>query len=125
MIKNLILPTDIVYGEGSIEIIPDKLKQFDKIAIVTGSGRVELTTHFKGMINGLKNNGIIYKIFRGIPPEPSALDIDNLVSSMNDYNPEALVSIGGGSVIDAGRQLQRYLPMSVVLKGTWNLSDRD
>ncbi len=103
MIKNLILPTDIVYGEGSIEIIPDKLKQFDKIAIVTGSGRVELTTHFKGMINGLKNNGIIYKIFRGIPPEPSALDIDNLVSSMNDYNPEALVSIGGGSVIDAGK----------------------
>ncbi len=40
-----------------------------------------------------------------VRPEPSTDDVENMVPLVNDYNPDWIIALGGGSVIDAAKAL--------------------
>jgi alcohol dehydrogenase class IV len=99
----------IEYGPGKIKDLCRYINKFgDRILLVTGrsslqsSGRLDLIT-------GLLKNGGISASHVMISGEPSPDRVDKVVSAHRQEKIHAIVSIGGGSVIDAGKAISAML----------------
>ena len=53
----------------------------------------------------LKDNGMEVKILEGIQPDPSVESVYEGAAMMREFNPDLIVSIGGGSPIDATKAM--------------------
>jgi len=96
---------NIVFGSGSRKRIPGIVKGFgNNIILVTGKKSFLSGTRGHKILNELKNNGIRFEIV-GISNEPTPEDVDNAVNMLKGSNIECVLSIGGGSVIDAGKAI--------------------
>lgn len=97
------IKTDIMYGSNSL----DNLSKFDfsKIMIITDEIMIKLKVT-EEITKRLKNSEIV--IFSDVVPDPP---IDNVVKGVNEYlkfSPEAVIAVGGGSVIDAAKAIKTF-----------------
>ena len=65
--------------------------------------------------SALKTNGFSIR-FENIAGEPSPTVIDEITERNLSFNPEIIVAIGGGSVIDAGKAISAMLPLACSVK---------
>ena len=118
------VPT-IHFKNGIIAELPGIVRSYgNKIVLVTGknsfirSGKADL------LLQAFKEAGIGFQII-SIPGEPSPDIIDQTVKRFNNEPINLVISIGGGSVIDAGKAISAmiYKTESVVeyLEGVGNL----
>ncbi len=99
---------DIIFGAESIKLLPKKLAGFNgKIALLHGQSFSE-RKYGKSILNDLKKTGIEFSTFV-IDKEPSPKLVDEAVKIFKNKNIKAVVSIGGGSVIDAGKAISAML----------------
>ena len=91
-------------GEGTFKQLPRilKEKQLKKVLIVTDKGIIKAGL-LELFIDNLEEQGIFYRIFDGIEPNPTIEMSEEIAIHFNHMHADALVAVGGGSVLDAAK----------------------
>lgn len=97
------LPRDIYFGENSLEELK-KLKG-KKAVIVVGGGSMKKYGFLQKAESYLKEAGMEVKLIEGVEPDPSVETVMNGAAVMREFEPDWIVSIGGGSPIDAAKAM--------------------
>lgn len=113
MKRYVIGPTPkLYYGSGMLFELPGLLKERNhlSIALITGESSLINTEHWGKYLKVLSDLGITYNYFTA-SGENDPDSIDDIVNELRKNPPEAVVSIGGGTVIDAGKAVSAMLCM--------------
>ena len=97
------LPRDIYFGENALE----NLKNLDgnKAVVVVGGGSMKRFGFLAKVEEYLKEAGMEVKLIEGVESDPSVDTVMNGAKVMRDFEPDWIVSIGGGSPIDAAKAM--------------------
>ena len=92
------VPKKIAHGEGAVE----ELKNLEgkKATIVTDDGMVKLG-FCKKIEEILEEGGFEVQVIAGVEPDPSLKTVLAGGKKMEEFEPEWIVALGGGSVMDA------------------------
>ena len=97
------LPRDIYYGVGSLSEL--KNLKGKKAIIVTGGHSMKASGFLDKTEQYLKEAGLEVTIFDGVEPDPSIETVMRGAERMREFQPDWIVSIGGGSPIDAAKAM--------------------
>lgn len=97
------LPRDIYFGEGSLETL--KTLKGKKAVVVVGGGSMKRFGFLDKVTDYLKEAGIEVKLIEGVEPDPSVETVMSGAAVMREFQPDWIVSIGGGSPIDAAKAM--------------------
>lgn len=100
----IMLPRQIYHGIDSIDLLSETLSNIGakKVLIVTDKTMVRLGLINK-VINKLNQINAEIKIYSDVEEEPSFDTADEIGSISLEFNPDVIIAIGGGSVIDAAK----------------------
>jgi len=108
----VLLPPNIEFGIGKRELLTEKILDFgNKILLVTGESSYIDTGNWELLERSLKANQIVFELIR-VRQEPTPEIIDEAVRAFSDYDPDVIIAIGGGSVLDAGKAISALLPLN-------------
>jgi len=93
--------SDLIFGNGKYSIIPDLLQENSKVLVITGKHFLS-AKEWKNLKNDFKNKKITF-IQKTVHGEPSPRIIDSITQTAKAENISAVLSIGGGSVLDSGK----------------------
>ena len=101
----------IHFGTGKLEQLPSLLKSVNahNVLVVTGGKSLEHSGNWSVIQSLLEQNQITMKRI-SYAGEPSTPDVDRFCQQYRPQQIEAVVGIGGGSVIDLGKALSAMLP---------------
>ncbi len=100
------LPRDIYYGKGSLEEL--KNLKGKKAIIIVGGGSMKRFGFLDKVVEYLHEAGIETKLFEGVEPDPSVETVMKGAAAMREFEPDWIVSIGGGSPIDAAKAMWAF-----------------
>ena len=100
------LPRDIYYGKDSLEAL--KTLTGKKAIIVVGGGSMKRFGFLDKTVAYLNEAGIETLLFEGVEPDPSVETVMRGAQAMRDFEPDWIVSIGGGSPIDAAKAMWAF-----------------
>jgi len=92
---------EIITGPGTLEAIKKIAGQ--RFLIVTGKTALFRNGTIKRAEALLKESARDYDILSGIGANPSVLDVEAGLIKMKEFNPDVVIAIGGGSVLDAAK----------------------
>ena len=95
-------PRDIVFGRGKVSLLPSLLPATAKRVLVI-SGRHAADAEAKAIADPLTASGRETRIFAETMAEPSPRAVDTATAAIRVWNADAVVAIGGGSVIDTAK----------------------
>jgi len=95
------IPREIYYGENSLSKLAE-LKG-TKAAIVTGGNSMKKFGFLDQAAKILKDGGIESIIIDGVEPNPSVKTVLRGAKAMQEFEPDWIVAIGGGSALDAAK----------------------
>ena len=100
------LPRDLYYGKDALE----NLKTLSgKKAIVVSGGSSMKKGGFLGKVGDyLKEAGMEVTFFEGVEPDPSVETVMKGAEAMRAFEPDWIVSMGGGSPIDAAKAMWAF-----------------
>ena len=99
-------PTKILFGKGQIENLAKEIKPIaKKVLLAYGGGSVKKIGLYDKTVALLKENGIEFIELSGIEPNPKLESVRVGVKLCRENNLEAIVAIGGGSVIDCAKAI--------------------
>ncbi|EGS9998875.1 iron-containing alcohol dehydrogenase [Clostridium perfringens] len=97
------LPRDTYHGKDSLEVL--KSLEGKKAFIVIGGGSMKRFGFLDKVLSYLKEANMETKVFEGVEPDPSVETVMKGAKEMEEFNPDWIVSIGGGSPIDAAKAM--------------------
>jgi alcohol dehydrogenase class IV len=97
------LPRDLYHGKGALENL--KNLKGKKAIIVVGGGSMKRNGFLQRAEDYLKEAGMEVKLLEGVEPDPSVTTVMNGAKVMQDFEPDWIVAIGGGSPIDAAKAM--------------------
>ncbi|MEW9096338.1 MAG: iron-containing alcohol dehydrogenase [Clostridiaceae bacterium] len=97
------IPRDIYYGKDSLEVL-NSIKG-KKAVIVVGGGSMKRFGFLDKVEAYLKEANIETKLIEGVEPDPSVETVMKGAQIMTEFQPDWIVSIGGGSPIDAAKAM--------------------
>ncbi|HHZ06675.1 MAG TPA: iron-containing alcohol dehydrogenase [Clostridiales bacterium] len=100
------LPRDLYHGKGSLS----ELKNLDgkKAFVVVGGGSMKRFGFLDKVEGYLKDAGMEVQLFEGVEPDPSVTTVMKGAKAMEEFQPDWIVSIGGGSPIDAAKAMWAF-----------------
>ena len=97
-------PTRITFSEGSINRVGEVVKRYsDKTLIIIGQASIKESGAFDRITDQLRKDAITYRISEGVEPNPSKETVYRITYHLLAGNFSCLLTIGGGSVIDAAK----------------------
>ncbi|HCU07956.1 MAG TPA: butanol dehydrogenase, partial [Clostridiales bacterium] len=100
------LPRDLYHGKGSLDALKD-LKG-TRAMVVVGGGSMKRFGFLGRTVENLKTAGMEVQVFEGVEPDPSVETVMRGAEAMRVFQPEWIVSIGGGSPIDAAKAMWAF-----------------
>lgn len=97
------LPRDIYYGKGSLEEL--KNLKGKKAVLVLGGGSMKRFGFVDKVLGYLNEAGIETKLFENVEPDPSVETVMKGAAFMREFEPDWIISMGGGSPIDAAKAM--------------------
>lgn len=97
------LPRDLYHGKGALEAL--KTLKGKKAIICVGGGSMKRFGFLQRAEDYLKEAGMEVKLFEGIESDPSVDTVMKGAKVMEEYQPDWIVAIGGGSPIDAAKAM--------------------
>lgn len=102
---------DIYFGCGKRSLLPGLISRYgSSVILVTGRKSFIESGNASVLLESLRARDIVYHIV-SVSGEPSPDLIDETVTRLRDACPAAVVSIGGGSVVDAGKAISAMVQM--------------
>jgi alcohol dehydrogenase class IV len=97
------LPRDLYHGKGSLEA----LKTFEgkKAIVCVGGGSMKRFGFLDRAISYLKEAGMEVQTIEGIESDPSVDTVMRGAKVMQEFQPDWIVAMGGGSPIDAAKAM--------------------
>lgn len=97
------LPRDIYFGKDSLSEL--KNIKGKKAVIVVGGGSMKRFGFLDRAVEYLKEAGIEVKLIEGVEPDPSVETVISGAAVMREFEPDWIISMGGGSPIDAAKAM--------------------
>lgn len=97
------IPRDLYFGENAVDYL--KQAKGSKAFIVIGSERLIKDGTIPMVQANLKEANIETMVFTGVENDPSVATVRKGVEMMNEFNPDLIIGIGGGSPIDAAKAM--------------------
>ena len=98
------LPRDIYFGQEALEELKN-LKGYKRAMIVTGGSSMQKFGFLDKTQKYLEEAGLEVELFTGVEPDPSVETVMKGAEAMRKFEPDVIVSIGGGSPIDAAKAM--------------------
>ena len=97
------LPRDVYFGDNSL----DELKNLrgHKAIVVTGGHAMQKYGFLDKVVSNLKAAGLEVKTFEGVENDPTVATVLKGAQAMREFEPDWIVSVGGGSPIDAAKAM--------------------
>ena len=93
------LPRDVYHGKGCLEEL--KNLKGKKSILVVGGGSMKRQGFLDKAVGYLKEAGMEVQLFEGVEPDPSVETVMKGAKAMQEFEPDWIVAMGGGSPIDA------------------------
>lgn len=97
------IPRDLYFGDDAIDYL--KSAKGTKAMLVIGSERLIKDGTVPKVQENLKEANIETIVFAGVENDPSVATVRKGVEMMNEFNPDLIIGIGGGSPIDAAKAM--------------------
>ena len=104
--RRFTLPRDLYYGKGSLEVL--KTIKGKKAIIVVGGGSMKRFGFLDKAVGYLQEAGIEVKLFENVEPDPSVETVMRGAEMMREFQPDWIISMGGGSPIDAAKAMWAF-----------------
>ncbi len=109
-ISEILCGSHIFLGVGAIEkmnFIAEQLKQsgVDSVIVMTGKRAYETTGAWAHVTSALEKHNIAYTLYNKVMPNPETHQVDEAVAEARKANATAVIAIGGGSPLDAGKSV--------------------
>ena len=101
--KRFTLPRDMFHGENALEAL--KTLKGKRAVVCVGGGSMKRFGFLDKATDYLKEAGMEVKVIDGIEPDPSVDTVMKGASLMQEFQPDWIVAIGGGSPIDAAKAM--------------------
>ncbi|MHC4252309.1 MAG: iron-containing alcohol dehydrogenase, partial [Planctomycetota bacterium] len=100
----------VYLGVGAIDKMGDIAKELagrgiTKLVAVTGKKSYETTGAWGAVQKAFKEAGLESVLYNGITPNPTADQVDEATAAGREFGAQAVIAIGGGSPIDAGKSV--------------------
>ena len=97
------LPRDLYHGKGALEA----LKTFEgkRAMVCVGGGSMKRFGFLDRAVDYLKEAGMEVQLFEGIESDPSVETVMRGAKAMEEFQPDLIVAMGGGSPIDAAKAM--------------------
>ncbi len=100
------LPRDIYHGKGCLEEL--KNLKGKKAVLVVGGGSMKRQGFLDKAVNYLKEGGMEVQLIEGVEPDPSVETVMKGAKIMQEFQPDWIVAMGGGSPIDAAKAMWAF-----------------
>lgn len=100
------LPRDLYHGKGSLEAL--KTLKGKRAIVVVGGGSMKRFGFLNRVEAYLREAGMEVELFEGVEPDPSVETVLRGAAAMRKFQPDWIVSIGGGSPIDAAKAMWAF-----------------
>ena len=100
------IPTEIKFGKGVVSQLPDVLNRFGKNILLTyGGGSIKKSGIYDEITFLLATNGFVITECSGVEPNPRIETVERGASLCRENNIDAVLAVGGGSVIDCAKAI--------------------
>ncbi len=101
--KRFTLPRDLYHGENALQA----LKTFTgkRAVVCVGGGSMKRFGFLDKAVSYLQEAGMEVRLIEGIEPDPSVQTVMKGAAVMQEFQPDWIVAIGGGSPIDAAKAM--------------------
>lgn len=100
------LPRDIYHGKGCLEEL--KNLKGSRAMLVVGGGSMKRQGFLDKAVDYLKEGGMEVQVFEGVEPDPSVETVMKGAEAMKAFQPDWIVTMGGGSPIDAAKAMWAF-----------------
>lgn len=100
------LPRDLYHGKGSLEELKNLVGK--KAFVVVGGGSMKRFGFLDRAVQYLKEAGMEVELFEGVEPDPSVTTVMKGAEAMRKFQPDWIISMGGGSPIDAAKAMWAF-----------------
>ena len=97
------LPRDLYHGKDALEAL--KTLTGKKAIVVVGGGSMKRFGFLDKVEAYLKEAGMEVQLFEGVEPDPSVETVMKGAKAMEEFQPDWIVAVGGGSPIDAAKAM--------------------
>ena len=97
------IPRDVYFGQGTVAEL--KNLKGKRAAIVIGGNSVKKNGALAQVEKYLKEAGMETTLIEGVENDPSVQTVMNGVQIMNQFQPDWIVGLGGGSPMDAAKAM--------------------
>ena len=109
-IREIRTRTCVYFGCGAIKKIADIAKDFkargvDKVIVMSGKNAYRATGAWDIVEKALKDCGIGYINYDKVTPNPDSIAVNEATEMARRFEAKAVIAIGGGSPIDAGKSV--------------------
>lgn len=97
------LPRDLYHGKGALEAL--KTFQGKRAMVCVGGGSMKKFGFLDKAVSYLKEAGMEVQLYEGIEPDPSVDTVMKGAKAMEEFQPDWIIAMGGGSPIDAAKAM--------------------
>ena len=104
---DLSIKTKLYFGPNKENLIGDILLEysFKNVLIVIGQSSVKKSGLLDKVLASLDEKKIKHTLYEGIRPNPTVEEVNKGLEIAREIKPDAILAIGGGSVIDASKSI--------------------
>mmetsp|Transcript_25856 Transcript_25856/g.72415 ORF Transcript_25856/g.72415 Transcript_25856/m.72415 type:complete len:1028 (+) Transcript_25856:161-3244(+) len=99
------VPKAIYFKRGIFAEAMRDLKEAKRAMIITDKTMVALG-HVEGLLKTLKAKGMAVRVFDTVTPDPTVSCINEGRRAMEDFQPDTVIALGGGSPMDAAKVMR-------------------
>lgn len=100
------LPRDLYHGKDSLEEL--KNLKGKKAIVVVGGGSMKRFGFLDKAVSYLNEAGMEVKLFENVEPDPSVETVMKGAKAMQEFEPDWIVAMGGGSPVDAAKAMWAF-----------------
>ncbi|HEX2949542.1 MAG TPA: iron-containing alcohol dehydrogenase [Armatimonadota bacterium] len=109
-VREIRTKTTVYLGVGAIAKIDDivsdlRTRGIERVVVVTGRGSYKSTGAWDYVEAAFAKHGISHVLFDQVTPNPTVDQVDEATKLAKEFDAQAVVSIGGGSPIDASKSV--------------------